>query len=59
MVPDRITASAEDGFAFAEGPRQRHGIALMIAEATQTFQFDKVEDVISDIAAGRHGYCDG
>ncbi len=27
--------------------------ASMIAEATQTFQFDKVEDVVSDIAAGR------
>lgn len=25
----------------------------MIAEATQTFQFDKVDDVIADIAAGR------
>ena len=25
----------------------------MIAEAVQTFQFDKVDDVIADIAAGR------
>jgi 3,4-dihydroxy 2-butanone 4-phosphate synthase/GTP cyclohydrolase II len=45
------SAAAPQGFAL--GARRRHGIALMIAEATQTFQFDKVEDVISDIAAGR------
>ena len=28
-------------------------VGFMIAEATQTFQFDKVDDVIADIAAGK------
>ena len=37
----------------AQSGRGRNGINLMIAREKETFQFDAIDDVVSDIAKGR------
>src|SRR5205807_8053078 len=46
LLTSRRVRVAEDGFG-------RDGIISMIAKAKETYQFDAIDDVVSDIAKGR------
>src|SRR5437773_9532984 len=49
----RVTSSAAAREEVAQIPTGRNGMVPMIAKAAETFQFDAIDDVVSDIAKGR------